>query len=82
LFGRGHNEGVGGCGRTRGFVGVQHGVSLDTNARPLSIDADWRTTALSSVDRVRLEIMLGMLGSDHAGERDNAAGLIERFRKQ
>lgn len=38
--------------------------------------------ALSSVDRVRLENMLGLLGSDHPGERENAAGFIEQFRKQ
>lgn len=37
---------------------------------------------LSSVDRLRLESMLGMLGSDHPGERDNAAKLIEQFRRQ
>ena len=38
--------------------------------------------ALSTVDRVRLESMLGLLGSDHPGERENAASLIEQFRKQ
>jgi len=35
---------------------------------------------ISSVDRVRLEALLGMLGSPHAGERDNAAQLVEQFR--
>jgi hypothetical protein len=38
--------------------------------------------ALSSVDRVRLENLLGLLGSDFPGERENAARLIEQFRKQ
>jgi hypothetical protein len=30
-------------------------------------------SALAASDRVRLARLLGMLGSDHAGERDNAA---------
>jgi hypothetical protein len=34
---------------------------------------------ISAIDRIRLESMLGMLGSDHVGERDNAAKLIEQF---
>jgi hypothetical protein len=34
---------------------------------------------ISVVDRIRLESMLGMLGSDHVGERDNAAQLIAQF---
>lgn len=34
---------------------------------------------ISAIDRIRLESMLGMLGSDHIGERDNAAKLIEQF---
>jgi len=33
---------------------------------------------LSRVDRERLAKLLGMLGSDHSGERDNAALAIER----
>jgi hypothetical protein len=34
---------------------------------------------ISVVDRIRLESMLGMLGSHHVGERDNAAKLIAQF---
>jgi hypothetical protein len=34
---------------------------------------------ISAVDRLRLEGMLGMLGSNHVGERDNAAKLITQF---
>jgi hypothetical protein len=34
---------------------------------------------ISVVDRIRLESMLGMLGSHHIGERDNAAQLIAQF---
>jgi hypothetical protein len=34
---------------------------------------------ISVVDRIRLESMLGMLGSNHVGERDNAAKLIAQF---
>ncbi len=34
---------------------------------------------ISVVDRIRLESMLGMLGSHHVGERDNAAKLIVQF---
>lgn len=37
---------------------------------------------ISTVDRIRLEALLGMLGSDHAGERENAAKLVEQFRRQ
>lgn len=35
---------------------------------------------ISAVDRIRLEALLGMLGSTHVGERDNAAKLVEEFR--
>jgi hypothetical protein len=38
--------------------------------------------ALSRTDRKRLAKLLGMLGSDHAGERDNAALAIERMRRE
>lgn len=38
--------------------------------------------ALSKADRDRLVKLLGMLGSDHAGERDNAALAIERLRRE
>jgi hypothetical protein len=34
---------------------------------------------ISVVDLIRLESMLGMLGSNHVGERDNAAKLIAQF---
>ena len=37
---------------------------------------------LSPSDRTRLVALLGMLGSAHPGERDNAAILIEKFRKE
>src|SRR5271166_1665304 len=37
---------------------------------------------ISSVDRLRLAALLGMLGSNHVGERENAAQLVERFRRQ
>jgi hypothetical protein len=40
------------------------------------------TTALSSADRNRLTAILGMLGSDASGERDNAARLAETFRRE
>jgi len=36
---------------------------------------------ISAIDRVRLEGLLGMLGSEHLGERDNAAKLVEQFRR-
>jgi hypothetical protein len=38
--------------------------------------------AISSVDRIRLAALLGMLGSSHTGERENAARLVEQFRRQ
>ncbi|HEY4040386.1 MAG TPA: hypothetical protein VGM32_00915 [Rhodopila sp.] len=34
---------------------------------------------ISTIDRIRLESMLGMLGSNHVGERDNAAKLVAQF---
>jgi len=37
---------------------------------------------ISTVDRLRLAAMLGMLGSSHTGERDNAAQAVEQFRRQ
>lgn len=37
---------------------------------------------LSEQDRLRLVRLLGMLGSDHAGERDNAARLAEQIRRE
>jgi hypothetical protein len=37
---------------------------------------------ISTVDRLRLAALLGMLGSSHVGERDNAARLLEQFRRQ
>ena len=37
---------------------------------------------LSRSDRTRLVKLLGMLGSDQAGERDAAAPSIERLRKE
>jgi hypothetical protein len=37
---------------------------------------------ISPVDRLRLAAMLGMLGSSHTGERDNAARAVEQFRQQ
>jgi hypothetical protein len=37
--------------------------------------------ALMKADRERLAKLLGMLGSEHAGERDNAALAIERLRR-
>ncbi len=37
---------------------------------------------ISAVDRLRLAAMLGMLGSSHTGERDNAARAVEQFRQQ
>ena len=40
---------------------------------------DKQTMTISAIDRIRLESMLGMLGSNHVGERDNAAKLIEQF---
>jgi hypothetical protein len=36
---------------------------------------------LSRTDRERLAKLLGILGSDHVGERDNAALAIERLRR-
>jgi len=35
-----------------------------------------------TVDRLRLAALLGMLGSSHVGERENAAQLVEQFRRQ
>jgi hypothetical protein len=35
--------------------------------------------ALSEPDRTRLVRLLGMLGSDHQGERANAGALADRF---
>jgi hypothetical protein len=40
------------------------------------------TQRLSAVDRKRLASLLGMLGSNAAGERDNAARLAEQFRRE
>jgi hypothetical protein len=37
---------------------------------------------ISTVDRLRLAALLGMLGSAHVGERENAAQLVEQFRRQ
>jgi hypothetical protein len=37
---------------------------------------------ISTVDRLRLAALLGMLGSNHVGERENAAQLVEQFRRQ
>jgi hypothetical protein len=37
---------------------------------------------LSTAERQRLVALLGMLGSDQPGERDNAARLAEKFRRQ
>jgi hypothetical protein len=37
------------------------------------------TTALSPADRARLTKLLGMLGSDHPGERDNAGVAAHRL---
>jgi hypothetical protein len=37
---------------------------------------------ISTVDRLRLAALLGMLGSSHVGERNNAAHLVEQFRRQ
>lgn len=39
-------------------------------------------TALNSADRTRLAKLLGMLGSDHPGERDNAARAANDFIKR
>jgi hypothetical protein len=38
--------------------------------------------ALTKTDRERLTKLLGMLGSEHAGERDNAARAIERLLRE
>jgi hypothetical protein len=38
-----------------------------------------QTMTISTIDRIRLESMLGMLGSNHVGERDNAAKLVAQF---
>ena len=37
---------------------------------------------LTQPDRIRLVKLLGMLGSDHTGERDAAAFAIERLRRE
>ena len=37
---------------------------------------------ISSGDRLHLANLLGMLGSDQIGERDNAAKLVETFRRR
>jgi len=37
---------------------------------------------MTDADRKRLAAILGMLGSDHAGERDNAARQAEAFRRE
>jgi hypothetical protein len=37
---------------------------------------------ITDAERARLAAILGMLGSDHAGERDNAARLAEHFRRE
>lgn len=37
---------------------------------------------LSDAERKRIVAILGMLGSDHAGERDNAAQQAEAFRRK
>jgi hypothetical protein len=39
-------------------------------------------SALATSDRVHLAKLLGMLGSDHAGERDNAARAAHRLVQQ
>lgn len=39
-------------------------------------------TTLATHERRRLAAILGMLGSDSAGERDNAARMAEEFRRQ
>ena len=39
-------------------------------------------SALAASDRERLARLLGMLGSDHAGERDNAARAAHRLVQQ
>ena len=38
--------------------------------------------SLATHDRKRLAAILGMLGSNSAGERDNAARMAEEFRRQ
>jgi hypothetical protein len=38
--------------------------------------------ALTAVERKKLASILGMLGSSSAGERDNAATLAEKLRRQ
>ena len=38
--------------------------------------------ALTAVERKKLAAILGMLGSSSAGERDNAATLAEKLRRQ
>lgn len=37
---------------------------------------------MTDPDRKRLTALLGMLGSEHAGERASAALLVERFRRE
>lgn len=37
---------------------------------------------MTEQDRQRLVRLLGMLGSEHAGERDNAARLAEQIRRE
>lgn len=37
---------------------------------------------MTDAQRIRLARLLGMLGSDYEGERENAARLIETFRKR
>jgi len=37
---------------------------------------------MTDAERQRLAAILGMLGSNSAGERDNAARLAEQFRRQ
>jgi hypothetical protein len=37
---------------------------------------------ISTVDRLGLTALLGRFGSSHVGERDDAARLLEQFRRQ
>lgn len=40
------------------------------------------TVQISDIERAQLAAILGMLGSDAVGERDNAARLAEKFRRK
>jgi hypothetical protein len=61
---------------------------MRANSRPsfaLGCGGDDLKSAMSPLmkaDRERLAKLLGMLGSDHAGERGNAALAIERLRRE